>query len=67
MRCPKTGKVAHRSRYNAMRHASSLSAKGKGLVFAYPCPHCNFWHVGHTNAEQFRKLLNRIKTRKTKS
>jgi hypothetical protein len=59
MRCPKTGKVQHRSRYNADRHATSLSAEGKGLVFAYPCPFCNLWHVGHTTSAKFRQLLNR--------
>jgi len=59
MRCLQTGKVQHRSRFNANRHASALSLAGKGLTFFYLCPHCNTFHVGHTTSEKFRQLLNR--------
>ena len=45
--CPKTGKVSHRSRCRAKRHAKHLRRQGQGEVNVYQCRHCGGgFHVG---------------------
>lgn len=38
------GKVRHRNRESALHHARIAGPEYR----AYNCPHCHFWHIGHS-------------------
>lgn len=49
-RCPKTGKIRHRSLSNAIEHAKRLIlANYDPTIGPYLCEHCRHYHVGHGN------------------
>lgn len=51
-RCPRTGKVKHRTAAAAAAVMAAMLATNNprhGTLNVYACPHCSEWHVGHSS------------------
>lgn len=53
------GKVKHNTPQSAHGHKLALIRKSDGHFDVYQCPHCGYYHVGHSSSEAALKQRRR--------
>lgn len=62
-RCPKTGKLAYRTRLKALRAAIKRMSKCNVRLTAYSCPNCGDWHLT-SQVERAQRLRRHARERR---